>query len=181
MVGGTKLPPQDSESGPWSHEQRAKATPRATPKPKPSTKGKRKNLRSVEVSLDNADTVIDGAPGLVLFETWDSTVASILGFWLTADRPTDFSSQTSRTESPRLRAKTSAKIEIRLGQFRGTSVHQDGSRNCPKAVFGAIWRVKSLFRNTLPISHLDRILCGDDFAKPFGLNTLRKSGVGGRE
>ena len=122
-----------------------------------------------------------GAPGLVLFETWDSTVASILGFWLTADRPTDFSSQTSRTESPRLRAKTSAKIEIRLGQFRGTSVRQDGSRNCPKAVFGAIWRVKSLFRNTLPISHLNRILCGDDFAKPFGLNTLRKSGVGGRE
>src|ERR1700690_3410112 len=77
MVGGTKLPPQDSESGPWSHEQRAKATPRATPKPKPSTKGKRKNLRSVEVSLDNADTVIEGAPGFAVFETWDSTTASI--------------------------------------------------------------------------------------------------------
>src|ERR1700730_4409393 len=60
MVGGTKLPPQDSESGPWSHEHKAKTTPKATPKPKPSTKGKRKTLWSVEVSLDNADTVIDG-------------------------------------------------------------------------------------------------------------------------
>jgi hypothetical protein len=107
MVGGTKLPPQDSESGPWSHEQKAKATPRATPKPKPSTKGKRKTFRLVRVSLDNADTVIDGvahifgreynasrpsmlvaknpegAPGFALFETWDSTVVSILGFGLT--------------------------------------------------------------------------------------------------
>src|ERR1700690_2323549 len=84
MVGGTKLPPQDSESGPWSHEQRAKATPRATPKPKPSTKGKRKNLRSVEVSLDNADTVIEGAPPFAPFEKWDSTVLSRLGFLLDA-------------------------------------------------------------------------------------------------
>jgi hypothetical protein len=62
MVGGTKLPPQDSESGPWSHEHKAKTTPKATPKPKPSTKGKRKTLWSVEVSLDNADTVIEGGP-----------------------------------------------------------------------------------------------------------------------
>jgi hypothetical protein len=62
MVGGTKLPPHDSESGPWSHEQKAKATPRATPKP--STKGKVKTFRLVEVSLDNADTVIEGGPHL---------------------------------------------------------------------------------------------------------------------
>jgi hypothetical protein len=70
MVGGTKLPPQDSESGPWSHEHKAKTTPKATPKPKPSTKGKRKTLWSVEVSLDNADTVIEGGPsqGALLIE-----------------------------------------------------------------------------------------------------------------
>src|ERR1017187_3391602 len=64
MVGGTKLPPQDSESGPWlnEHKAKARATPRATPKPKPSSKGKRKTFRLVHVSLDNADTVIEGGP-----------------------------------------------------------------------------------------------------------------------
>src|ERR1035438_6997223 len=66
MVGGTKLPPQDSESGPWlnEHKAKARATPRATPKPKPSSKGKRKTFRLVHVSLDNADTVIEGGPHL---------------------------------------------------------------------------------------------------------------------
>src|SRR5271157_4879334 len=39
----------------------AKATPRATAKPKPSTKGKSKPS-PVHVSLDNADTVIEGGP-----------------------------------------------------------------------------------------------------------------------
>src|SRR5260370_18203286 len=66
MVGGTSFPPHDSESEPWSNEQKAKATP------KPSTKGKSKPeaalpersrlaTRSLEVSLDNADRVIEGA------------------------------------------------------------------------------------------------------------------------
>jgi hypothetical protein len=70
MVGGTSFPPRDSKSEPWSNEQKAKATP----KTKPSTKGKSKPeamllersslaTRSLEVSLDNADKVIDGAPG----------------------------------------------------------------------------------------------------------------------
>src|ERR1035441_1253168 len=69
MVGGTKLPPQDSESGPWlnEHKAKARATPRATPKPKPSSKGKRKTFRLVHVSLDNADTVIEGGPLLTIF------------------------------------------------------------------------------------------------------------------
>ncbi len=88
MVGGTNFPPYDSKNEPWSNEQKTKATP------KPSTKGKSKPeaillersslaTRSLEVSLDNADTVIDGldnadtviegcpaSRGLV-FDTWD--------------------------------------------------------------------------------------------------------------
>src|SRR5260370_18390298 len=72
MVGGTSFPPHDSESEPWSNEQKAKATP------KPSTKGKSKPeaalpersrlaTRSLEVSLDNADRVIEGAPLIRVF------------------------------------------------------------------------------------------------------------------
>src|SRR5260370_39800210 len=72
MVGGTSFPPHDSESEPWSNEQKAKATP------KPSTKGKSKPeaalpersrlaTRSLEVSLDNADRVIEGAPHIRVF------------------------------------------------------------------------------------------------------------------
>ena len=68
MVGGISFPPRDSKSEPWSNEQKTKATP------EPSTKGKSKSeaillecsslaTRSLEVSLDNADTVIEGAPG----------------------------------------------------------------------------------------------------------------------
>jgi hypothetical protein len=67
MVGGTSFPPQDSKSEPWSNEQKTKATP------KPSTKGKAKPeartlagrgiaTGALEVSLDNADTVIEGGP-----------------------------------------------------------------------------------------------------------------------
>src|SRR5712692_1311314 len=67
MVGGTSFPPRDSKSGPWSNEQKTKATP------KPSTKGKAKpearclegsgfTTRPLEVSLDNADTVIERGP-----------------------------------------------------------------------------------------------------------------------
>jgi len=68
MAGGTETdPPQDSVSGPWWHEQKATATPKA----KPSTKGKSKAKPSpLHVSLDNADTVIEGGPGLAPFETW---------------------------------------------------------------------------------------------------------------
>jgi hypothetical protein len=57
MVGGTKLPPQDSESGPWSHEQ-AKQKQRQLRKQK-LHEGKSQNPSPVHVSLDNADTVID--------------------------------------------------------------------------------------------------------------------------
>src|SRR5271169_4950327 len=70
------VPPHDSKSEPWWHEQRTKArsTATATPKAKAPTKGKSKPegawpadssiaRASLEVSLDNADTVIDGAPG----------------------------------------------------------------------------------------------------------------------
>jgi len=72
MVGGTRFPPHDSKSEPWSNEQKA------TPKTKPPTKGKSKPeaallersrlaIRSLEVSLDNADTVIEGAPHIAHF------------------------------------------------------------------------------------------------------------------
>ena len=60
MVGGTKFPPQDSESGPWSHEQ---SNGKSNTKNKSNTKTfherKNQNLSPVHVSLDNADTVID--------------------------------------------------------------------------------------------------------------------------
>src|SRR6266704_3343197 len=63
MVGGTSFPPQDSKSEPWSNEQKTKATP----KPKPEARtlaGSGIATGSLEVSLDNADTVIKGAPSL---------------------------------------------------------------------------------------------------------------------
>jgi hypothetical protein len=57
MVGGTKLPPQDSESGPWSHEQsNTKSNTKTFSEEEPQ------NLSPVHVSLDNADTVIEGGP-----------------------------------------------------------------------------------------------------------------------
>jgi hypothetical protein len=59
MVGGTNVPPQDSESGPWSHEQ-TRAT--ATAKSKSFHEEKSQNPSGLEVSLDNADTVIEGGP-----------------------------------------------------------------------------------------------------------------------
>src|SRR5271170_5343775 len=55
MVGGTKLPPQDSVSEPWGNEQSKEKT-------KPFHEGKKQNLRPLVVSLDNADTVIEGGP-----------------------------------------------------------------------------------------------------------------------
>jgi hypothetical protein len=73
MVGGTSFPPHDSKSEPWLHEPttKARSTATATPKSKEApTKGKSKPegarpddgsiaRASLEVSLDNADTVID--------------------------------------------------------------------------------------------------------------------------
>ncbi len=59
MVGGTKLPPQDSESGPWSHEQ-SKSKSNSNPKTFPEEESQ--NPSRVDVSLDNADTVIEGGP-----------------------------------------------------------------------------------------------------------------------
>src|SRR5271167_3934491 len=78
MVGGTKVPPRDSQSEPWSHEPTTKARSTATATPKAPTKGKSKPegarpkdgsiaRASLEVSLDNADTVIEGAPLLAAF------------------------------------------------------------------------------------------------------------------
>src|SRR5208282_795885 len=55
MVGGTKLPPQDSVSEPWGNEQSKEKT-------KPFHEGKKQNLRPLVVSLDNADMVIEGGP-----------------------------------------------------------------------------------------------------------------------
>ena len=58
MVGGTKLPPQDSVSEPWWHERKTTATAKA----KTFYEGKRQKPSPLYVSLDNADTVIEGGP-----------------------------------------------------------------------------------------------------------------------
>ena len=60
MVGGTKLPPQDSQSEPGCYERKTKAEART--KAKTLYEGKRQKPSQVYVSLDNADTVIEGAP-----------------------------------------------------------------------------------------------------------------------
>ena len=62
MVGGTKLPPQDSVSEPGCYERKTRATART--KAKTLYEGKRQKPSQVYVSLDNADTVIDGWPTL---------------------------------------------------------------------------------------------------------------------
>src|SRR6267143_1345185 len=59
MVGGTKRPPQDSESGPWSHEQ---SNTKSNSNTKTFHEEESQNLSRVQVSLDNADTVIEGGP-----------------------------------------------------------------------------------------------------------------------
>jgi len=64
MVGGTKRPPQDSESGPWSHEQsNTKSNSKSDSNTKTFHEEESQNLSRVHVSLDNADTVIEGGPG----------------------------------------------------------------------------------------------------------------------
>src|SRR4029077_8365356 len=65
MVGGTSFPLQDSKSEPWSNEQKTKATPKPSPKGKAKPEARTLADRGIatgalEVSLDNADTVIDG-------------------------------------------------------------------------------------------------------------------------
>src|SRR3974390_2910045 len=65
MVGGTKLPPQDSQSEPGCYERKTRATART--KAKTLYEGKRQKPSQVYVSLDNADTVIEGAPPLSSF------------------------------------------------------------------------------------------------------------------
>src|SRR6266403_1788900 len=59
MVGGTKPPPQDSESGPWSQEQ---SNTKSNSNTKTFHEEESQNLSRVHVSLDNADTVIEGGP-----------------------------------------------------------------------------------------------------------------------
>src|SRR5437660_3103470 len=63
MVGGTKPPPQDSESGPWSHEQ---SNTKSNSNTKTFHEEESQNLSRVHVSLDNADTVIEGGPALTI-------------------------------------------------------------------------------------------------------------------
>src|SRR6267143_6825754 len=73
MVGGTKRPPQDSESGPWSHEQ---SNTKSNSNTKPFHEEESQNLSRVHVSLDNADTVIDGWPTQARFWLeWGSFIA----------------------------------------------------------------------------------------------------------
>ncbi|HZQ69866.1 MAG TPA: hypothetical protein VFA68_15185, partial [Terriglobales bacterium] len=68
----------DSQSEPWSNEQNS----RATPKSKTPTKGKTnpENPSTEHVSLDNADTVIEGWPIQA-------------PFWLTGDVPTSLADE----------------------------------------------------------------------------------------
>src|SRR3974390_1282297 len=68
MVGGTKLPPQDSVSEPGCYERKTRATART--KAKTLYEGKRQKPSQVYVSLDNADTVIEGAPSGLRLAGW---------------------------------------------------------------------------------------------------------------
>src|SRR3974390_1686557 len=60
MVGGTNVTPQDSQSEPGCYERKTRATART--KAKTLYEGKRQKPSQVYVSLDNADTVIEGGP-----------------------------------------------------------------------------------------------------------------------
>ena len=60
MAGGTKWSTARFWKRALIDERKAKATTKA----KTSHEGKNKNLRTAEVSLDNADTVIEGGPSL---------------------------------------------------------------------------------------------------------------------
>src|SRR3974377_1964567 len=67
MVGGTKLPPQDSQSEPGCYERKTRSKTRT--QLKTLYEGKRQKPSQVYVSLDNADTVIEGAPSRLLFNS----------------------------------------------------------------------------------------------------------------
>ena len=84
MVGGTKLPPQDSASEPWQHEQakqkqqqQQRQQQRQLQKQK-LNEGESQKPSPVHVSLDNADTVIEGGPRFAVFQTWEAPLATIL-------------------------------------------------------------------------------------------------------
>jgi hypothetical protein len=61
MVGGTKTPPQDSQAS-LGRMSKSKSSTKNKSNTKTFHERKNQNLSPVEVSLDNADTVIEGAP-----------------------------------------------------------------------------------------------------------------------
>jgi hypothetical protein len=63
MAGGTISPPQDSESELWSMSEKQRQQQNLP------TKEKAKTPSTVHVSLDNADTVIEGGPAK-FFHCW---------------------------------------------------------------------------------------------------------------
>jgi hypothetical protein len=65
MVGGTSFHRGILKASRWSHEQKQSNT-KSNSKTKTFYEGKSQNLRTVHVSLDNADTVID-APHIRVF------------------------------------------------------------------------------------------------------------------
>ena len=72
MVGGTKRPPQDSESEPWSHEP-SNTKSNSNTKTKTFHEEESQNPSRVHVSLDNADTVIEGGPPELGLLGWGSS------------------------------------------------------------------------------------------------------------
>ncbi len=58
------------KSGPWSHEQ-SNTNTKNNRNTKTFHERKSQNLSLVHVSLDNADTVIEGGPSFAPFEGWD--------------------------------------------------------------------------------------------------------------
>src|SRR6266699_562958 len=64
MAGGTSVPPQDSRCEPWSGQRKDFWLE----KEKTCGRTKRSRRSDGEVSLDNADAVIEGAPSFAVFE-----------------------------------------------------------------------------------------------------------------
>src|SRR5882762_1106595 len=65
MAGGTSVPPQDSRCEPWSGQRKDFWLE----KEKTCGRTKRSRRSDEEVSLDNADAVIEGCPILPVFGT----------------------------------------------------------------------------------------------------------------
>jgi hypothetical protein len=61
MAGGTSVPPQDSGCEPWSGKTKDSWYVK-----RKTDRAKRSRRSDGEVSLDNADEVIDGGPRLVI-------------------------------------------------------------------------------------------------------------------